>query len=60
MCEAAEQMERRVDSLIRDLDELISFAANPETVDLVAAERIAVGQILTRAQLVASRVVSDG
>jgi hypothetical protein len=67
---AEEQMERRVDSIIRDLDELIAFAANSETVDLVEGQRIGVGQIVSRAQLVASflmarnpnklRVVSNG
>lgn len=51
---AEEQMERRVDSIIRDLDELCAFAANKETVDLVEAHRIGVGQIVTRAQLIAS------
>lgn len=53
---AEEQMERRVDSIIRDLDELIAFASNRETVDLVAGERVAVGQMLSRIQLVASFV----
>jgi hypothetical protein len=33
------QMERRIDALVRDLDELCAFAANPETVDLVQAHR---------------------
>ena len=49
---AEEQMERRIDSLVRDLDELCAFAANPETVDLVQAHRAGIGQIITRAQLV--------
>jgi hypothetical protein len=67
---AEEQMERRVDSIIRDLDELIAFAANSETVDLVEAQRVGVGQIVSRAQLIASflmarnpsklRVISNG
>jgi hypothetical protein len=48
------QMERRVDSIIRELDELCAFAANGETVDLVEKQRIAVGQIVTRATLIAS------
>lgn len=48
------QMERRVDSIIRELDELCAFAANPETVDLVQGQRIGVGQIITRAQLIGS------
>jgi hypothetical protein len=55
---ADEQMERRVDSIIRDLDELIAFAANSETVDLVEGQRIGVGQIVSRAQLVASFLLS--
>jgi len=48
------QMERRVDSIIRELDELCAFAANPETADLVQGQRIGVGQIITRAQLIGS------
>jgi hypothetical protein len=51
---AEEQMERRIDSLVRDLDELCKFAANPETVDLVQGQRAGVGQIVTRATLIAS------
>lgn len=51
---AEEQMERRIDALIRDLDELVAFAANRETVDLVEANRIGVGQIISRAQLIGS------
>lgn len=46
------QMERRCDAILRDLDELVAFAANKETVDLVEANRIAIGQIITRAQLI--------
>jgi hypothetical protein len=68
---AEEQMERRVDSIIRDLDELCAFASNKETVDLVEAQRIGVGQIIMRAQLIGSflmarnqkpglRVISNG
>ena len=49
-----EQMERRVDWIVRELDELCAMAANPETVDLVDAQRIAIGQIVSRAQLIAS------
>lgn len=48
------QMERRCDSIIRDLDELCAFAANKETVDLVEKQRIAVGQMKTRIDLIAS------
>lgn len=49
---AEEQVERRCDSIIRELDELCAMAANAETVDLIERERIAVGQIITRAQLI--------
>lgn len=48
-----EQMERRCDALVRDLDELVAFANNPETVDLVEGQSIAVGQMLTRIQIIA-------
>ena len=51
---AEDQMERRCDAIIRDLDELCAFASNSETVDLVERQRIAVGQMLTRVQLVAA------
>jgi hypothetical protein len=53
-----EQMERRIDSIVRELDELIAFAANPETVDLVEAQRVGVGQIISRAQLIGSFLMS--
>jgi hypothetical protein len=48
------QIEYRLDAIIRELDEMCGLAANPETVDLIERQRVAVGQILTRAQLVAS------
>jgi hypothetical protein len=51
---AEEQMEIRIDALVRDLDELCKFAANPETVDLVQGQKAGVGQIITRAQLIGS------
>jgi hypothetical protein len=51
-------MERRIDSLVRDLDELCAFANNPETVDLVQAHRAGVGQIIMRAQLIGSFLMS--
>jgi hypothetical protein len=47
-------MERRIDSIVRELDELCRFASNPETVDLVQGQRAGIGQIITRAQLVGS------
>lgn len=48
------QMERRVDGIIRELDELCKFATNSETVDLVQAQRIGIGQMKTRVDLIAS------
>ena len=48
------QLERKVDAIIRDLDEIVAMAANKETVDLVEGQRVAVGQIVMRAQLVAA------
>jgi hypothetical protein len=55
---AEEQIERKVDSIIRELDELVAMAANPETVDLVEVQRIGVGQIISRAQLIGSFLMS--
>jgi len=49
-----EQMERRLDWIIRELDELCAMAANPETVDIVDNQSIGIGQIISRAQLIAS------
>ena len=51
---AEEQIERKVDSIIRELDELCAMAANSETVDLVDGQRIGIGQINTRVQLILS------
>jgi hypothetical protein len=42
------------EAAINALDTLMTLAANDETVHLVEAEKKFVGQILTRAQLVAS------
>lgn len=49
-----DQMERRCDALVSDLDELLAFAVNPETVDLVEAQYLAVSQMLARIEIVAS------
>lgn len=53
------QMERKLDSIIRELDELCAFAANKETVDLIERQRIAVGQMKTRVDLIASFLLSN-
>jgi hypothetical protein len=49
---AEEQIERRIDFLVRELDELCSLANNPETRDLVAAQQIGIGQIQFRGALI--------
>lgn len=55
---AEEQMERKVDSIIRDLDEVCAMANNWETADLVAGQRVAVGQIIVRAQLIGAFIMA--
>lgn len=52
------QMERKLDSIIRELDELCAFAANKETVDLIERQRMAVGQMQRRIDLIASFLMS--
>ncbi len=49
-----EALERRLDWIINELDDLCGMASNPGTVDLIEHQRVAVGQIVTRATLVAS------
>jgi hypothetical protein len=51
---AEEQIERKVDWLVRELDELCKMAANSETVDLVEKQKIGIGQIAVRTQLILS------
>lgn len=51
---AEEQIERRVDFILRELDEFCAMAANSETIDLIEREKIGLGQIITRSQLIAS------
>jgi hypothetical protein len=53
-----EKIGMRVDFIIRELDELCGLANAPETVDLIAPERVGIGQIITRAQLIASFLMS--
>ncbi len=47
-------MERRIDALVRDLDELVALAADPSTVQFVEEQKSSIGQIICRAQLVGS------
>ncbi len=49
---AEEQLERKCDWLIRELDEICALANNPETVDLVEGQALAVGQIISRAGII--------
>jgi len=48
----AEEIEAKVDFLVRELDELCAMANNPETVDLVESQKIAFGQMMVRLQLI--------
>lgn len=56
---AEEQIERKVDWLVRELDELCAMANNAETRDLIAKESIGIGQIQFRASLILSFLNSD-
>jgi hypothetical protein len=51
---AEQQIEERCLRMIDELDELCAMATNPETADLIEKQKIAIGQIITRVQLVAS------
>jgi hypothetical protein len=51
---AEEQLERRVDFLVRELDELCLMANNHETRDLIVNEAIGIGQVQLRASLILS------
>ena len=51
-------IEERVCRLIDDLDELCALATDERTVGLVEQQRIGVGQIVTRSQLLASFLMS--
>jgi hypothetical protein len=49
---AETQIEYRMDCVLRELDEFMAMAANNETVDLIDSNRVLMGQIMTRAQLI--------
>jgi hypothetical protein len=51
---AEEQLERKCDWLVRELDEICGLANNPETIDLVEQQRMAIGQMKTRIELIAA------
>jgi hypothetical protein len=64
------QIERRADFILRELDEFCALATHHETADLIDSQRIAIGQIMTRTQLILSflqqrnlgrlRIISNG
>jgi hypothetical protein len=65
------QIEYRLDVVLREMDEFVAMAANPETIDLIERNKILIGQIMTRTQLICSflmarnqkpglRVISNG
>ena len=56
---AEEQIERKVDAIIRELDEMCAMATHPETVDLIAGQKIAFGQMLVRMQLILSFILAS-
>jgi hypothetical protein len=55
---AAVQIEYRIDALVREMDELCALAANAETVDLVEQQKIGIGRIATRSQLILSLLLA--
>jgi hypothetical protein len=56
---AEEQIERKCDAIIREMDELCRMATLAETVDLVASQKMALGQMLVRIQLILSFVLAS-
>ena len=53
-----EELERRADFIIRELDEFCAMAANAKTFDMIDAESIAFGQMQTRIQLIISFLIA--
>ncbi len=50
----------QVNSVINDLDALVALAVNPETASLIEQEKVAIGQIVVRAQLVGAFLLAAG
>ena len=48
------QIGYRIDCIVRELDEFCAMTNNPETVDLIESQKIGIGQIISRAQLIQS------
>ncbi len=51
---AADPVGQAIRATFAAIDELIALAADPDTRDLVCAERVALGQLYTRCQTLAS------
>jgi hypothetical protein len=49
-----EDIERRVDAVIRELEDFCALASDPTTAPLIDGQRIAFGQMQTRVQLLLS------
>lgn len=49
-----EQLERRCDGIIRELDEVLAMAVDPNKVDLIEGEYQSISQMLVRVEIVAS------
>lgn len=53
------QVGLAIQGVFASLDELIALAASPDTRDLVCAERVALGQMLTRCQTLCSFALAN-
>jgi hypothetical protein len=49
-----EDIERRADFIVRELDELCALAADPATLPMIRSEQITLSQIQMRVQLILS------
>lgn len=56
---AEQQLGRKIDWLVRQMDELCALANNPETRDMIEKEALGVGQIRFRASLVLDFLDAD-
>ena len=54
-----EDLERRLDFIVREFDEFVVMAGNPMTVHLINNQRAALGQIHTRVTMILSYVLSQ-
>lgn len=54
-----EQLERRVDFLVRELDELMAMANDANSRPLILKEAIGIGQVYSRAGLILSFLDAD-